>query len=757
MPHLVTLAGLAVSWAGAALAATDTCLIGSYYDSVTSACQYCTNVPLNGYYTANGNFKNECPYELCEVCPNGQYNMGCGYDDQNRDAPSICFGMTGYSDICSAGPKYCTVQPTVSTSWATCSAYCTAQKLTCLASYTSTAGGCNSGLQDLTKGSCTATMSSKMVCDCHLASCSADLLTTGVLRCPYYTDATRDYCPGTTSKATDANQIFATQNCRVTCNACVTGNTFTAGGTCTKCTDITSTTVGKYYSTDGDRSDQCAISDCTKKCFLGEYNAGCGFNSFSEDTFSCALCKSTCGVGKYISKMCDGQGFAETTTCANCATSCSIGEYIAAKCDGTATFDSTVCEACTAACNPGYYMDGSVCTGKTTSSSATCTECTKECAAGKFPSGSCDGSGWADGVTCKSCYTDCDKDCGTDCDCFEPCFTVTVLGGSGNWALNTFDAVGGGQSNQAGYLASDGTIYGKTDYFNVVVGGNLNTVGGTYSSLTGGKGNKAFGNGNAIAGGLENVVVRLVSTKMDVTLTASAVGGGKKNTVNQPYSVIIGGSTNTVDFAYSGALGGELNICSGEYSVVIGGDTNSVRGSWAGVAGGKLNKAWSNYATVAGGYLGKASSRFSVVFGGSKNTAKGRYSFAAGFTATAGRDFTGVLGFTGLACIDNGIGTFNICADYVYINGYDVTALLESASGKRSRRLSDGTEVDLGNDAEMRRLARDRGYTLEAYELEYEVMENDNLLKSIDQKMEAATAALQELRHFVQPASLRSR
>eukprot|EP00750_Incisomonas_marina_P016088 INCI18956.1.p1 GENE.INCI18956.1~~INCI18956.1.p1 ORF type:complete len:756 (+),score=137.82 INCI18956.1:352-2619(+) len=755
MPRLAAFVGLTAGLLAGQVSGQDVCEVGEYYSTTTSSCEYCMNVPLNGYYVGNGNYTSECPYELCEVCPNGQFNKGCGYDDQTKDPPSICFSMTDFADICSAGPKYCTVQPTTYTDYEDCDAYCADQSLSCLASYTSEDGGCGDSIQDLTEDSCSAAMTEDTVCGCELATCSADRHQTGILTCSYFAN-TAGYCASSDSTASLTNQIWATQNCRVTCDACVTGESFQDGGECVACTEIPDDAVGVYYSSDGDRSDSCDVSDCSQQCFLGEYNAGCGYDGFTEDTFSCALCKNTCGEGNYISSMCNGTGFFETTECTACSGTCRIGEYIANTCDGTTTFDSTECVLCTAACNPGYYIDGDFCTGKAYESQAKCVECTSECPAGEFPSGVCDGAGTSDEVECLSCYTYCDKDC-TDCSCFEPCFTVTVLGGSENWALNTFDAVGGGQLNQAGFLASDASGLGDSDEFNVVIGGQANTVGGMYSSITGGASNTAFGVGVSIGGGFENKAMKMVSSRMSITLDGVAIGGGSQNEVDDDYSGILGGEGNQVTASYAAVVGGKSNACSGDFAAVMGGEQNSARGSWAGVGGGKLNKAWANYATAPGGYLSKASARFSVVFGGSKNTAKGRYSFAAGFSASATKDYSAVFGFSGAACKDNGAGTFNICADYVYINGYDVTALLASASGGRSRRLSDGSEVDLGNDAEMRRLARAKGYTLEATELEHEISENDAMLKTIDEKIEKAAASMDALERLIHPVSLRSR
>lgn len=756
MPRLVVALAFGLGLGLGLTSGTDECETGSYHDVNSDSCNYCMNAPLGAFYTGNGNYTSECPYEMCESCDQGEYRKGCGYDDQTNEPATICFAMNEVADICSAGPKYCTVQPTDYTAYDTCSDYCDSQGLSCLASYTSSDGGCGEDIFSLDEGSCFDNMDESSVCGCHLDTCSADLHSTGILQCDYYA-GTADYCPSATTTASLENQIWAAQNCRVSCGLCVSGESWDEG-VCVGCSSIEEGTEGLYYSSDGDRSDSCDVTDCTQQCYLGEYNAGCGFDNFKEDTFSCALCKDHCGEGNYISSVCDGSGFLETTECSACSNVCAIGFYIGEYCDGTTTTDTTSCVPCTATCNPGYYIEGEFCTGTEFESQAECVACTQECEAGYYPVGYCDGTGSSNEVSCVDC-SDCDQTCeGDECNCFEACFTITVLGGSGNWALNYFDAVGGGENNQAGFMENDASGLGEDDEFNVVVGGASNTAGGQYSSVGGGGSNVAFGVGVTVAGGQSNIAASGSAGDWSLGVEQATIGGGKDNTASDDYAVVMGGENNQATSDYSGAIGGKDNEATGSYSVVIGGKDNSVRGSWSGIGGGRLNKAIANYATCPGGYLGKASARFSVVLGGSKNTAKGRYSFAAGFTAKATKDYSGVLGFSGDTCKDNGSGSFNICADYVYINGYDVTDLLATASGRRSRRLTDGSEKHLNDDAEMRRLARDMGYTLEAVELDQELAENDIMMKTIDEKMERAMMSLKVLDSLIQPASsLRSK
>lgn len=755
MSRVNAVAALATLMCASRVAAQDSCDIGSYFSTSANACKYCMNAPLGAVYTGNGNRSPTCPYEMCEACGAGEYRAGCGYDDQTSDPASVCFAMTDVADICSAGPQYCTVQPQNWGDYSDCSDYCTTNVLGCMGSYTSS-GTCPSDITSLTLGSCSAAMTSKTLCACELTSTQCtDKHKTGILTCSYYAGTTANYCPSTTTTATLANQIWAAQNCRSSCGLCTTGASWNAGE-CADCTDIASGTVGKYYSSDGDRSDSCDVSTCTQECFLGEYNAGCGYNNFQKDTVGCGLCKASCGTGKYLSSVCSGTGYSDSTVCSSCKTSCSLGFYVSGTCDGTSATDTKECVACTASCSPGYYISGTLCTGTGTSNTASCKACTTTCPSGQFPSGSCSGSGTSDGVSCKSCSTSCTKTT-TTTSCFATCFSTTVLGGSSNLALNSYDVVGGGLSNQAGFLTSDSTGIGTSDQYNVVVGGSINTVGGSYSSLTGGYDNFAFGLANVVGGGYVNTVSSGSKNAWSKTMKYAVIGGGKSNKVTADYGVVVGGELNQATAEASGALGGKSNTASGTYSVVLGGETNSVKTSWAAVGGGKENKAWANYAAAPGGYLAKASARFSVALGGSRNTAKGRYSLAAGFKATARVDYSGVLGFNGVDCKDNGIGSFNICADYFYVNGYDITALLASARGRRSRRLADGSEVHTGNDAEMRRLVRDMGYTLEASELEHELDENDVMLKTIDAKVEAAAASLQQLDRMLQPSSLRSR
>ena len=130
---------------------------------------------------------------------------------------------------------------------------------------------------------------------------------------------------------------------------------------------------------------------------------------------------------------------------------------------------------------------------------------------------------------------------------FATCFSTTVLGGASNFALNSYDAVGGGQSNQAGFLTSDSTGIGSGDQYNVVVGGNINTVGGSYSSVTGGYDNFAFGVANVVGGGAVNTVSSGSKNAWSKTMKYAVIGGGKTNKVTADYGVVVGGGVGGED------------------------------------------------------------------------------------------------------------------------------------------------------------------------------------------------------------------
>ncbi|TAK37439.1 MAG: hypothetical protein EPO30_10755 [Lysobacteraceae bacterium] len=142
----------------------------------------------------------------------------------------------------------------------------------------------------------------------------------------------------------------------------------------------------------------------------------------------------------------------------------------------------------------------------------------------------------------------------------------------------------------------DGAIAGGTNNnargdFSIVAGGgnsllaDSNSALGNYSTISGGRGNKASGTGVTIGGGTDNTAIAQGAT----------IGGGTLNHANNISTTV---------------SGGVFNIASGYASTVSGGYGNFASG---------------DYATIAGGY---------------DNNSSGDYSFAAGWSAQANHDGT---------------------------------------------------------------------------------------------------------------------
>ena len=218
-----------------------------------------------------------------------------------------------------------------------------------------------------------------------------------------------------------------------------------------------------------------------------------------------------------------------------------------------------------------------------------------------------------------------------------------------------------------------------------VVGGNLNTASGNYSTVGGGSCNTAL-SGSTVAGGCYNYATN-----------GSFVGGGIGNYNNIPYSVIAAGGFNKtggcqttnsvaissnksctfigfnnataytnynfydpVNIVVQGANGlpnatvttstvvGRVCVpgtaCGNPYNsgIIVTGNLSAASNLW--VADGNINTT-GNFNTVGGGALNTASGRYSVVAGGCNNTALGCGSFIGGGAGnTASGNYTFVLG-----------------------------------------------------------------------------------------------------------------
>jgi len=185
-----------------------------------------------------------------------------------------------------------------------------------------------------------------------------------------------------------------------------------------------------------------------------------------------------------------------------------------------------------------------------------------------------------------------------------PLGNMAVLGGYGNRVWAPYTSVGGGRNNKAGNDAADTSA--------IVVGGYGNKANAKFSYIAGGQNNTADGVSASIGGGSSN----------SASGTSASIGGGDLNTASGSEATVAGGTSNTASGANTTVGGGYNNATSGGSSTVAGGYDNIASGDFTAVGGGIYNSANSGYGTVAGGYSNTASYA-SVVAGGAYNRASG--------------------------------------------------------------------------------------------------------------------------------------
>lgn len=204
----------------------------------------------------------------------------------------------------------------------------------------------------------------------------------------------------------------------------------------------------------------------------------------------------------------------------------------------------------------------------------------------------------------------------------------TVSGGYSNNAVGYSSAVSGGRSNTA------------DDTCSVVSGGRFNSARGKYSFVGGGGGasasdsNSAIGDYSVASGGTRNLASGYAST----------VAGGDRNDATDSSSTVSGGSSNEASGHTSTVAGGAGNEASGTHSSVGGGLYNTASSLRSSVAGGLSNEASGQHSFVGGGYFNNASSNYSTVSGGRFNSARGPFSFVGGGGGEMEADSNSALG-----------------------------------------------------------------------------------------------------------------
>ena len=217
----------------------------------------------------------------------------------------------------------------------------------------------------------------------------------------------------------------------------------------------------------------------------------------------------------------------------------------------------------------------------------------------------------------------------------------SISGGANNTASGPYATIGGGSGNQA------------TKDRATVAGGYYNQANGQYATVSGGVFNYVSGD-RAVAGGSYNNALAFAATVGGGNYSTangygSTVGGGENNTATggttfgAGHATVAGGYANSATNSFATVAGGSQNMAGGNGSVVSGGANNTASGLSATIGGGNNNQATTDRSTVAGGYYNQASGQYATVSGGVFNyvsgdraVAGGSYNNALAFAATVG-------------------------------------------------------------------------------------------------------------------------
>ena len=132
----------------------------------------------------------------------------------------------------------------------------------------------------------------------------------------------------------------------------------------------------------------------------------------------------------------------------------------------------------------------------------------------------------------------------------------------------------------------------KNNYsrFGGIVAGELNTISGNYSSVSGGTKNTAGNSYSSVSGGASN----------EAAGNYSSVSGGTKNFAGNFYSSVSGGSSNEALGSHSSISGGRYCTTMGEWTSVNGGYENEPSGPYSTVSGGNSVNVTQDYYTATG-------------------------------------------------------------------------------------------------------------------------------------------------------------
>ncbi len=214
----------------------------------------------------------------------------------------------------------------------------------------------------------------------------------------------------------------------------------------------------------------------------------------------------------------------------------------------------------------------------------------------------------------------------------------SIIVGEGHQVSGNYGAVIGGTGN-----VMDGTR-------GVIIGGNSNTVSsgdGWHAVIVGGGSSLVADESGVVVGGQGNII-----DATNPEAQYEVVVGGEGNTVQKSHAVAVGGRDNLVNGTHAVVIGGALNYVTGDAGAVFGGRSNEVQGgSYDVVAGGADNTAtgglgeasaifggtlngagdvMGEHAVIVGGESNIASGDRAVVVGGGSNTCRGARSMIVG-------------------------------------------------------------------------------------------------------------------------------
>ena len=240
--------------------------------------------------------------------------------------------------------------------------------------------------------------------------------------------------------------------------------------------------------------------------------------------------------------------------------------------------------------------------------------------------------------------------------------------------------------------------------------GNVNNIGGNYSTVAGGEGNNANSDRAFVGGGQNN----------SATSSFTAVGGGWNNQAAGPYNIVGGGSNNAAHGQNVFIGGGSNNMIEATGGSIAGGEENSIIANHGSITGGLGNEVIAEFGTIAGGgrseiydpnTRNKVTDEYGAIAGGGNNLAgsdnddhiDARYASVGGGLGNEARSYASIIagGSNNIADSDSGWTTVSggrsnnatgsnstICGGrYNSVSGYAATVAggsYNSAAGNHS-------------------------------------------------------------------------